>query len=97
MSGPYTSSPAPTAAAPSIPGNWPRVPARDGQLLWPMLDLIEHAEAAVDDLIDVMGRAAIEAVLLMSAAQAAGPKQQGKKTDRPVASSLTAVRPAAPP
>jgi transposase-like protein len=58
--------------------------ARDGQLLLPMLDLIEHAEAAIDDLIDVMGRATIEAVLLMSARQVAGPKQQGKKADRPV-------------
>ena len=58
--------------------------AKDGQLLLPMLDLIEHAEAAVDDLIDVMGRATIEAVLLMSAQQVAGPKQQGKKTDRQV-------------
>ena len=59
--------------------------AKDGQLLLPMLDLIEHAEAAVDDLIDVMGRATIEAVLLMSAAPVAGPKQQGKKADRDVA------------
>jgi transposase-like protein len=58
--------------------------AKDGQLLLPLLDLIEHAEAAVDDLIDVMGRATIDAVLLMSAQQAAGPKQQGKKTDRDV-------------
>jgi putative transposase len=58
--------------------------AQNGQLLLPMLDLIEHAEAAVDDLIDVMGRATIEAVLLMSARQAAGPKQQGKKADREV-------------
>lgn len=58
--------------------------AKDGQLLLPMLDLIEHAEAAIDDLIDVMGRATIEAVLLMSAQQAAGPKQQGKKSDRQV-------------
>jgi transposase-like protein len=32
-----------------------------------------------------MGRATIEAVLLMSAAQVAGPKQQGKKTDREIA------------
>ena len=37
--------------------------AKDGQLLLPLLDLIEHAQVAVDDLIDVMGRAAIEAVL----------------------------------
>lgn len=58
--------------------------AKDGQLLLPMLDLIENAQAAIDDLIDVMGRATIEAVLLMSAAQLAGPKQQGKKSDRDV-------------
>ena len=48
--------------------------AKDGQLLLPMLDLIENAQGAVDDLIDVMGRATIEAVLLMSAAGLAGPK-----------------------
>lgn len=46
-----------------------QVLAKDGQLLLPMLELIEHAECAIDDLIDVMGRATIEAVLLMSAAQ----------------------------
>jgi putative transposase len=62
-----------------------QVLARDGQLLLPMLGLIEHAQCAVDELIDVMGRATIEAVLLMSAAQLAGPKQQGKKTDRDIA------------
>ena len=58
--------------------------AKDGQLLLPVLDLLENAECALDDLIDVMGRATIEAVLLMSAAQLAGPKQQGKKSDRDV-------------
>lgn len=58
--------------------------AKDGQLLLPMLDLIENAQAAIDDLIDVMGRATIEAVLMMSAAQVAGPKRQGKKSDRDV-------------
>ena len=58
--------------------------ANDGQFLLPMLDLIENAQCAVDDLIDVMGRATIEAVLLMSAAGVAGPKQQGKKVDRDV-------------
>ena len=59
--------------------------AKDGQPLLPMLDLIEHAQGAIDDLIDVMGRATIAAVLLMSAAQIAGPKQQGKKADRDIA------------
>ena len=61
-----------------------QVLAQDGQLLRPMLDLIENAQAAVDDLIDVLSRATVEAVLLMSAAQLAGPKQQGKKTDRDI-------------
>jgi hypothetical protein len=36
---------------------------KDGQLLLPLLDLIEHARGAVDDLIGVMGRATIEVVL----------------------------------
>jgi hypothetical protein len=31
--------------------------ASDGQLLLPMLDLIENAQTAIDDLIDVMGHA----------------------------------------
>ena len=59
--------------------------AKDGQLLLPVLDLIENAQAAVDDLIEVMGRATIGAVLMKSATQLAGPKQRGKKTDRDVA------------
>jgi transposase-like protein len=59
--------------------------SKDGQFLLPMLELIETAEVAIDDLIDVMGRATIEAVLLMSAAQVAGPKQQGKKAERDIA------------
>jgi hypothetical protein len=58
--------------------------AKDGQLLLPMLDLIENARCAVDDLIDVTGRATIEAVLLMSAAGLAGPEQQRRKSDRDV-------------
>ena len=59
--------------------------SKDDQFLLPMLDLIETAEVVIDDLIDVMGRATIEAVLLMSAAQVAGPKQQGKKAERDIA------------
>ena len=53
--------------------------AKEGQLLLPMLDLIEQAEVAIDELIDVMGRATIEAVLLMPAEQVAGSKAPGKK------------------
>jgi hypothetical protein len=47
----------------------------------PPLDPIEHARAAVEDLIDVMGQATIEAVPLRSAARVVGPEQQGKRTD----------------
>jgi hypothetical protein len=51
---------------------------RNGQALLPMLELIEHSRMALDERIDVMGRASIEAVLELSAAQVAGPPQQGK-------------------
>jgi len=54
--------------------------ARQGQFLLPMMDLIEQCELACDQLIDVTGRAAIQAVLQLSASQAAGgPAQQGKQ------------------
>ena len=54
--------------------------SRNGQLLLPMVDLIEQCRAACDELIDVTGRAAIRAVLQLSAEQAAGgPPQQGKR------------------
>lgn len=52
--------------------------SKEGQALLPMLDLITQAEMAVDELIDVAGRATIEAVLLMSAEQLAGPPHPGK-------------------
>jgi len=54
--------------------------ARSGQVLLPMVDLIEQCRVACDELIDVTGRAAIEAVLQLSANQAAGgPAQQGRR------------------
>ena len=54
--------------------------ARSGQILLPMVDLIEQCQLACDELIDVTGRAAIEAVLQLSASQAAGgPAQQGRR------------------
>jgi len=52
--------------------------SKDGQVLLPFLDLICNTEQAVDELVDVVGKAAIEAVLLLSAQQTAGPKQPGK-------------------
>jgi len=51
---------------------------RNGQALLPMVELIEQSRMAIDDLIDVMGRASIEAVLRLSAVQMAGAPQQGK-------------------
>jgi transposase-like protein len=53
--------------------------SQQGQLLLPMVGLITHARAAVDELIDVTGRATIEAVLNLSAQELAGPKHPGKK------------------
>ncbi len=53
--------------------------AKEGQLcLLPVLDLIEAGEVVVDQVIDVVGRAAVEAILVMSAEKVAGPWQQGK-------------------
>ena len=52
--------------------------AKEGQFLLPMLDLIEQAETAVDEVIDVVGRSAIEAILLLSARQVAGDLHKGK-------------------
>jgi hypothetical protein len=58
--------------------------AKDVQLLLPLLDLLENAQCAIDEVIDVLGRATIEAVLRMSAQRIAGPRQQGKKSDRDI-------------
>ncbi len=54
--------------------------ARDGQALLPLVELITHGQAVVDEVIDVMGRATIEAVLDLSARGVAGDPHQGKKT-----------------
>src|SRR4030043_263117 len=53
--------------------------SQEGQLLLPMVDLITQAQMAVDELIDVTGRATIEAVMTLSAQELAGPKHPGKK------------------
>jgi transposase-like protein len=44
-----------------------------------MVDLIEQSRLAVDELIDMAGRATIEAVLQLSAAQVAGPRTPGQR------------------
>jgi len=53
--------------------------AKNGQVLLPMVELIEQSKMAVDELIDVLGRAQIEAVLRLSAERIAGPPHPGKK------------------
>ena len=53
--------------------------ATQGQLLLPMMDLIEQSKMAVDELIGEVGRAAVEAILTLSAQEIAGPKQQGRR------------------
>jgi len=53
---------------------------KNGQGLLPMVDLIEQCQVACNELIEVTGRAAIQAVLQLSAMEAAGgPPQQGKR------------------
>ncbi len=51
---------------------------RNDQALLPMLELIEQSRLAIDELIDVMGRASVEAVLELSAREVAGVPQRGK-------------------
>jgi len=47
--------------------------------LLPLVEQIEQAEVALDDLIDVLGRATVEMVLRLSAERIAGPPHPGKK------------------
>src|ERR1700751_5320167 len=89
MSESYQIVPPPGSSAPLDPKRIAELLAKDGQLILPLLDLLENAQRALDDLIDVMGRAPIEAGLQMSAATIAGPKPQGKKSDRDLVSHGT--------
>lgn len=50
----------------------------ENQFLLPMVELVDRAELAIEEVIEVMGRATIEAVLEMSAEGVAGPKQAGR-------------------
>jgi hypothetical protein len=53
--------------------------AKNGQQVLPMVELIAQSKMAIDDLVDVMGRATIETVLQLSAEQVAGRPQQGRR------------------
>jgi len=58
---------------------WAHFLTQNGQALLPMVELIEQSKLAVDELIDVLGRASVEAVLRLSAEGIAGPPHPGKK------------------
>jgi putative transposase len=53
--------------------------SKNGQALLPLVEQIEQAEVALDELIDVLGRATVEMVLRLSAEGIAGPPHRGKK------------------
>ena len=52
---------------------------KNGQGLLPLVELVEGAQIALEELIDVTGRATIEAVLELSALQVAGEPQRGRR------------------
>ena len=52
---------------------------KNGQALLPRVELIEQWKMALDEWIDVLGRAHIEVVLRLSAERIAGPPHPGKK------------------
>ena len=58
--------------------------SRNGQVLLPRVELIEQSRLAIDELIDVAGRATIETVLQLSAEQVAGPRTPGKQREEVV-------------
>ena len=47
-----------------------------------MVELVDRTELAIDEVIEVVGQATIEAVLTMSAVGVAGPKQARKRSRR---------------
>ena len=51
----------------------------NGQALLLLVQLVDQSWMAVDELIDVLGRAQIEAVLRLSAERVAGPSHPGRK------------------
>ncbi len=73
-----------TKIGPANAGRLAEFLSRNGQVLLPMVDLIEQSRLAIDELIDVAGRATIEAVLQLSAEQVAGPRTPGKQREEVV-------------
>ena len=66
---------------PVSPDQLTRLLSQNGQLMLPLVELVEQCRGAVDEIIDVTGRAAIQAVLELSAQQVTGGElsQPGKK------------------
>lgn len=52
--------------------------SKQGQHLLPLVGLVEQSKLAVDEMVDVMGQAVIEAVLALSAVSVAGERHQGR-------------------
>lgn len=52
--------------------------AGDGQALLPMLELLEDAQASVDELMNAAARGLVEQLLVLSAQELAGPKRRGR-------------------
>ena len=52
--------------------------AANEQAILPIVDLIEQSRMAVDELLEVLGRSTLEAVLRMSAANVAGEVHRGR-------------------
>jgi hypothetical protein len=65
---------------------------REGQFLIPIVKLIEQSELAIEQVIDVTGRACIEALLEMSAMEVAGGKSPGKASGDPDESGAVPAR-----
>ena len=53
--------------------------SKNSQALLPLVEQMEQAEVALDELIDVLGHATVETVLHLSAERIAGPRHPGKK------------------
>ncbi len=66
---------------PVSPNDLTRLLSQNAQLMLPLVELVEQCRGAVDEVIDVTGRAAIQAVLELSAQQVTGGElsQPGKK------------------
>ena len=66
---------------PVSPNDLTRMLSQNSQLMLPLVALVEQCRGAVDEVIDVTGRAAIQAVLELSAQQVTGGElsQPGKK------------------